>query len=52
MKRGLGHRTEVNMPDDPVAIRVKNLRKSFHLPTEQASGLKQALFTPLRGIKG
>ncbi len=52
MKRGLGHRTEVNMPDDPVAIRVKNLRKSFHLPTEQASGLKQALFNRLRGIKG
>ena len=35
-----------------VAIRVKNLHKSFKLPTERAWGLKQAIFTRLRGIKG
>ena len=35
-----------------VAIRVKNLHKSFKLPTERAWGLKQAIFNHLRGIKG
>ena len=35
-----------------VAIRVKNLHKSFKLPTERAWGLKQAIFNRLRGIKG
>ena len=35
-----------------VAIRVRNLHKSFKLPTERAWGLKQAIFNRLRGIKG
>lgn len=35
-----------------VAVRVKNLHKSFKLPTERAWGLKQAIFNRLRGIKG
>lgn len=35
-----------------VAIRVKNLYKSFKLPTERAWGLKQAIFNRLKGIKG
>ena len=35
-----------------IAIRVKNLHKSFKLPTERAWGLKQAIFNRLRGIKG
>lgn len=35
-----------------VVISVKNLHKSFRLPTERSSGLKQALFNRLRGIKG
>ena len=32
-----------------VVISVKNLHKSFRLPTERSSGLKQALFNRLRG---
>ena len=35
-----------------IAISVKNLHKSFRLPTERAWGLKQAIFNRLRGIKG
>lgn len=36
----------------PIAISVKNLSKSFKLPTERAGGLKQAIFNRLKGIKG
>ena len=36
----------------PIVISVKNLHKSFKLPTERAWGLKQAIFNRLRGIKG
>lgn len=35
-----------------IAISIKNLHKSFKLPTERAWGLKQALFNRLKGIKG
>ena len=35
-----------------IAIRVRDLHKSFKLPTERAWGLKQAIFNRLRGIKG
>ncbi len=35
-----------------VAISVKNLHKSFRLPTERSNGLKQAIFNRLKGIKG
>ena len=51
MKRQIGSRTEVQTDSD-IAISVKNLHKSFNLPTEQAFGLKQAIFNRLRGIKG
>ncbi|MBR2994464.1 ABC transporter ATP-binding protein [Candidatus Saccharibacteria bacterium] len=51
MKRSIGTRTEIQTNGD-VAISVKNLHKSFKLPTEQAFGLKQAIFNRLRGIKG
>ncbi len=51
MKREIGTRTEVQTNSD-IAISVKNLHKSFNLPTEQAFGLKQAIFNRLRGIKG
>lgn len=51
MKRSIGTRTEVNINND-IAISVKNLYKSFRLPTEQSFGLKQAIFNRLRGIKG
>lgn len=51
MKHQIGTRTEIQTNGD-IAVRVKNLHKSFHLPTEQAFGLKQAIFNRLRGIKG
>ena len=51
MKRQIGTRTEINNSGD-VVVSVKNLHKSFRLPTEQAFGLKQAIFNRLRGIKG
>lgn len=51
MKHQTGTRTEIQTNGD-IAVRVKNLHKSFHLPTEQAFGLKQAIFNRLRGIKG
>ena len=51
MKRPIGTRTEISNPDAP-AIIVKNLHKSFRLPTEQSFGLKQTIFNRLRGIKG
>ena len=38
--------------NEPVVISVKNLRKSFRLPTERAGGLKQAIFNRLKGVKG
>lgn len=38
--------------NNPIAISVKNLHKSFKLPTERAWGLKQAIFNRLKGIKG
>ena len=34
------------------ALEVKNVNKSFRLPTEQASGIKQAVINRARGIKG
>lgn len=37
---------------DDIVISVKNLHKSFRLPTERAWGLKQAIFNRLKGIKG
>ena len=51
MKRSIGTRTEINDPNAPAVV-VKNLHKSFRLPTEQAFGLKQTIFNRLRGIKG
>ncbi len=35
-----------------VALKVENVSKSFRLPTEQASGIKQAFINRMRGIKG
>lgn len=51
MKRSIGVRNEI-IDDTAPAITVKNLHKSFRLPTEQAFGLKQTIFNRLRGIKG
>ena len=49
--RAIGSRREVRL-DSGNAIEVKNLSKSFRLPTERSWGLKQAIFNRLRGIKG
>ena len=51
MKRKIGIRREVRT-DNENAIEVKNLSKSFILPTERSWGLKQAIFNRLRGVKG
>ena len=40
------------MKKNSYAVEVKNLNKSFKLPTEKSSGLKQAIFNSLKGIKG
>ena len=37
---------------EEIVISVKNLHKCFRLPTERATGLKQAIFNRLKGIKG
>ena len=34
------------------ALEVKNLYKSFNLPTEQANGIKQAFLNWTKGVKG
>ena len=51
MKTGIGTR-EVVRTGGEVAIKVEHLHKGFKLPTERSSGLKQAIFNRLRGIKG
>ena len=38
--------------NDNIALSVKNVSKSFKLPTEQASGIKQAFINWAKGIKG
>ncbi|MBR2586908.1 ABC transporter ATP-binding protein [Candidatus Saccharibacteria bacterium] len=47
----MGIRREVIEAND-TAIKIKNLHKEFKLPTERSSGLKQAIFNRLRGVKG
>lgn len=41
-----------NSTSAPVMISVENVYKSFRLPTERASGLKQAILNWFKGIKG
>ena len=38
--------------DRPVVLSVDHVAKSFRLPTEQATGLKQAFINWTKGIKG
>ncbi len=52
MKRTLGTRIEIDDPNNDTVISVRNVHKSFRLPTEQSFGLKQAIFNRIRGIKG
>ncbi len=40
------------MSSSEIAISVKNIHKTFRLPTERSSGLKQLIFNRLKGIKG
>ncbi len=50
-RREIGTRKEI-MTDSDTAISVKNLHKSFRLPTEKSFGLKQTIFNLMRGVKG
>ena len=43
---------EYNYADAPVVLSAEHVSKSFKLPTEQATGLKQAVINWTRGIKG
>ena len=52
MGRPFINRELINDKKNENAIVVKDLYKSFRLPTERAWGLKQAIFNRLRGIKG
>lgn len=47
-----GSKSKSDYSDNPLAISVKHLHKSFKLPTERAWGLKQAIFNRLKGVKG
>jgi ABC-2 type transport system ATP-binding protein len=38
--------------DSQIALKIDHVAKSFRLPTEQATGLKQAIINWTRGIKG
>lgn len=40
------------MSDDKIAVSVRNLHKSFRLPHEQHSGIKQKIINSLKGVKG
>lgn len=44
--------TTTDINTNNVALRVSHVSKSFRLPTEQASGLKQAFINWTRGIRG
>ena len=44
--------TVVEDHENPIAVHIENLHKSFQLPTEKAFGLKQAILNRLKGIKG
>ena len=39
-------------PDKEVAIKVENLTKSFKIPLEASSGIKQKLINVIKGVKG
>ena len=47
----IGTRVEKNSNEE-IAILVRDLHKSFRLPVERSSGLKQAIFNGLRGVRG
>ena len=45
-------KSSISYENAPIAVSVRDLHKSFKLPTERAWGLKQAIFNRLRGLKG
>lgn len=51
-KQSIGSRREAIDPKSDIAIQVRDLHKTFQLPTERAWGLKQAIFNRLKGAKG
>ena len=51
-KQSIGSRREAIDPKSDIAIQVRDLHKTFQLPTERAWGLKQAIFNRLKGVKG
>ncbi len=51
LKRMRGEVAQRN-EDEKIAISVKDLYKSFKLPTERSWGLKQAIFNRIKGVKG
>ena len=40
------------MTDETTVVNVKNLTKSFHIPIEASSGIKQRIINTLKGLKG
>ena len=44
--------TNKDFTKNPVVLSVEHVSKSFKLPTEQATGLKQACINWFKGIKG
>lgn len=51
-KQSIGSRREAINSKSDIAIQVRDLHKTFQLPTERAWGLKQAIFNRLKGVKG
>ncbi len=47
-----GNRIEINDPSNDTVIKVTGLSKSFKLPLERSSSLKNSIFNLFRGIKG
>lgn len=48
----MSSRIEKHTSGSDIALKIEHVAKSFRLPTEQASGLKQAIINWTRGIKG
>ena len=47
-----GSDKKMNYSQNPVVLSAKHVSKCFKLPTEQATGLKQAFINWTKGIKG
>lgn len=47
-----GEAVDKTQTSSEIAIQVTDIHKSFHLPTERANGLKQAILNWIKGVKG